>query len=88
MPEPVSKLPDVVYIQAGRVGNDDLFVNRTPQGAVSRPLGQEFESGAMVGVYRLEKIVRMTVGVVQTPMATSGVASAAVPITEIPISTH
>ncbi len=56
-------LPEILFVQKGHVGNQDLFVNRTPQGVMAQNLGPAFKPGAHVGVYQLQKIVSAEVAV-------------------------
>jgi hypothetical protein len=70
-------LPDVLYIQPGKVGDDDLFVNKTPNGVMSRHLGTGFTTGARVGVYRLERVTKFGVGIVEMPTTTAAAAPVA-----------
>ncbi len=58
-------LPDTLYVQPGKLGVDDLFVNRSPAGVMNRNLGAGFMAGAHVGVYKLERITVFGVGIVE-----------------------
>ena len=60
------EMPDTVYVQVGMYGGHDLFVNRTPHGALYRNIGAGFAAGAQVGVYKLERIVKIAAGIVES----------------------
>lgn len=64
-------LPESLLVQEGQVGPQTLFVNRTPSGALAQNLGPNHRPGAVVGVYRLERIVRLEAQIVETPLVVS-----------------
>ncbi len=73
-------LPDMLFVQPGKIGNDDLFVNRTTNGVMSRKLGPDFQPGARVGIYKLERITTLGVAVVEVmPTPAAATPPAAVP---------
>ena len=61
-------LPDVLFVQEGDVGNQNLFVNRTHGGAVGQNLGPKHTPGQAVGVYRLERTVNLAFSIIETPI--------------------
>lgn len=67
MPEPIpalDALPESVYVQKGNYhGVSELFINASAQGALRRNLGVGVVPGARVGVYRLDRIVEIKVGI-------------------------
>lgn len=75
----MSLLPETLYVQNGLIGPQNLFVNRTPAGAIQQLLGVGYTPGAVVGVYKLERVVRLELGVVEaTPPQTTPAAAPAV----------
>lgn len=63
------QLPETLYVQAGSLNGHDLFVNRTPSGALYRNIGAGLVPGAEVGIYRFERVVQIAAGIVETPPA-------------------
>lgn len=81
----MADLPNTVYVQLGQLDGHDLFINRTADGALNRILGAGFQPGINVGVYKLERIVKLQLKVVEVndPVSTSDS-----PPSEIPPATN
>lgn len=61
-------LPAVVYVQKGNYrGIAELFINASAEGALKREIGVGVVPGARVGIYKLDRIVQIKVGIQEIP---------------------
>lgn len=82
MPADLNELPAHVYVQRGNWhGAAELFVNASAQGALQRDLGLGIVPGSRVGVYKLERIVQIKVGVQEINQSVQIETSPSEPVT-------
>lgn len=72
MPQPTDEMPDVLYVQDdGR----ELVLNRTANGALNRNLGLRRTAGERVGVYKLDRVVKLAPSATVVEIATDSPAT-------------
>lgn len=61
-------MPEVLYVQKGIYNSiNEVVVNQTPEGALRRDLGTAGKPGEHVGIYKLDRIVQIKIGVTEVP---------------------
>jgi hypothetical protein len=69
------KMPDTVYVQTGLTATptgtiEEYTINSTPEKALARNLGPGREAGNIVGIYKLDRVVKIAIGITEIPIST------------------